>query len=102
MIRRVRLARNRNLTLATLLDDLLPFSGQRPVSYDPDFVGLDGVPMPEQTFQELYSEVCAMSRFLVEEAGLRPATAWPSTRPTICAASAGSWPWSARAASRCP
>jgi long-chain acyl-CoA synthetase len=71
MIGRVRLARNRNLTLATLLDDLLPLSGQRPVSYDPSFVGLDGVPMPEQTFQELYSEVCAMSRFLVEEAGLR-------------------------------
>jgi long-chain acyl-CoA synthetase len=71
MIRRLRLVRNRELTLATFLDGLLPLYGSQPVSYVPDFAGLDGAPEPMQNLADLYREVGAMSRFLVEETALR-------------------------------
>lgn len=71
MIGRLRLVRNRQLTLATLLDDLLPISSNRVVSYEPSVGSLDGSPVRVQRFSDLHREVAAMSRFLVEEAGLR-------------------------------
>jgi len=71
MIRRLRLARDPKLTLATLLDELLPLAANRRCSYHPDLLGLDGAPQPEQSLQDLHREVATMSRFLVESAGMR-------------------------------
>jgi acyl-CoA synthetase (AMP-forming)/AMP-acid ligase II len=71
MISQLRLTRNRNLTLATLLDELLEARAGQEVSYEEDFRGLDHRPQPVQRFEDLYREVNALSRFLVEETGLR-------------------------------
>ena len=59
------------LTLASFLDQLLPTHGRQVVSYHDDFIGLDGRPQTVQRFEDLHREVAAMSRFLVEEIGLR-------------------------------
>lgn len=69
MIRRLRLLRNPDLTLATLLDELLCVSGDRLVSRELDDSGAEIQP---SYLSEMHAEVAAMSRFLVEEAGLRP------------------------------
>lgn len=71
MIRVVRLLRNRKLTLANLLDELLPLRANRVVSWSPELAEPDGTPRPEQRFSDLYREVGALCHFLVEEAGLR-------------------------------
>jgi len=71
MLERLRLARNKRLTLATLPDELLPILGEREVSYHDDLVGLNGRPEPMQRYRDLYREINAIARFLVEEVGLR-------------------------------
>jgi long-chain acyl-CoA synthetase len=71
MIRRLRLIHSRELTLASLLDELADLPDPAPPSYEPGFVDLDGKPRPEQRTADFYDEVSGMSRFLVEEAGLR-------------------------------
>ena len=68
MIRRLRLLRNPDLTLATLLDELLSVAGDRLVSRELDD---SGAACQEARLSDLHGEVAAMSRFLVEEAGLR-------------------------------
>ncbi len=70
MIRRLRLIRNRDLTLSTLLDELLPITGDRLVSRELEVTDSGGFDEREQRFTDLHREVCAMSRFLIEEAGL--------------------------------
>ncbi len=65
MIRRLRIIRNPELTLANLLDELLPVSGDCLTSRE-----LDGQSSRDLRFSDVYREVCAMSRFLVEAAGL--------------------------------
>ena len=70
MIRVARLLRGKELTLANFLDELLPLRSDRIVSCAPDLAAPDGTSLPEQRFSDLHSEVGAMCRFLVEEAGL--------------------------------
>lgn len=60
------------LTLATFLDHLLASRGAQVISYQDDFIGLDGRAQPVQRFQDLHREVAALSGFLREEIGLRP------------------------------
>jgi long-chain acyl-CoA synthetase len=62
----LRLIRDKKLTLATLLDELLPLRADRLVS-----LGEEGGPPQAQRFADLYLQACAMSRFLAEETGLR-------------------------------
>ncbi|MBN1918160.1 MAG: acyl--CoA ligase [Verrucomicrobia bacterium] len=57
--------------MATLPDELLPILGNREVSYHDDLVGLDGRPEPLQRYRDLYREINAIARFLVEEVGVR-------------------------------
>jgi len=71
MLQRLRLARKKDLTLATLPDELLPILGDREVSYHDDLIGLDGRPEPMQRYRDLYREINAIARFLLEEIGLR-------------------------------
>jgi long-chain acyl-CoA synthetase len=71
MLRRLRLARDKRLTLATLPDELLPILGDREVSYHDDLIGLNGRPEPMQRYRGLYHEINAIARFLVEEVGVR-------------------------------
>ncbi len=71
MLARLRLARRRDLTLATLPDELLPVLGDREVSYHDELIGIDGRPEPMQRYRDLYREINAISRFLLEEIGLR-------------------------------
>lgn len=71
MLRRLRLAQDKRLTLATLPDALLPILGGREVSYHDDLVGLDGRPEPLQRYRDLYREINAIARFLIEEVGVR-------------------------------
>jgi acyl-CoA synthetase (AMP-forming)/AMP-acid ligase II len=66
MIRRLRLIRNPNLTLATLLDELLPIAADRTVSRE-----LDAPGEPRFSLAQLHRQVAAMSRFLIEETGLK-------------------------------
>jgi long-chain acyl-CoA synthetase len=66
-----RLIRNKNLTVASLLDELLPLRGNRVVSYHEDLIDFDGTPQKVQQFSDLHHEIDIMSRFLVEEGGLR-------------------------------
>jgi acyl-CoA synthetase (AMP-forming)/AMP-acid ligase II len=66
-----RLLRNKDITVATLLDELLPIRGNSIVSYHEDLVGLDGSPQKIQRFDDLHREISIMGRFLVENAGLR-------------------------------
>lgn len=68
----LRLLRNRRLTLANLLDELLPFREDRIAGCMLDPASTDGGVLSVQRFSELHREVAAMSRFLVEEAGMRP------------------------------
>ena len=71
MIRSLRLIRDKKLTLATLLDELLPLRGDRLVSLGEEGEGPEGSPPHAQRFADLYLQAGAMSRFLAEETGLR-------------------------------
>jgi acyl-CoA synthetase (AMP-forming)/AMP-acid ligase II len=66
MIRALRLIRDKKLTLATLLDELLPLRADRLVS-----LGEEGSPPLAQRLADLHLQAGAMSRFLAEETGLR-------------------------------
>jgi long-chain acyl-CoA synthetase len=72
MFRRLRLACDRRVTVSNLLDELLRRCGNRVVSIEEEFVTLDGVHEPVQRVADVHREVCALGRFLVEDAGLRP------------------------------
>jgi long-chain acyl-CoA synthetase len=72
MFRRLRLALDRRVTASNLLDELLRRGDDRVFSIQEDFVTLDGVHQPVQRLTDLHREVCALGRFLVEDAGLRP------------------------------
>ncbi len=63
MFSRLSLSFDRDLTSSNLLDELLRRTGDRIVSYEND---------QPQYLSELHSDVCTLSRFLVEEAGLEP------------------------------
>jgi acyl-CoA synthetase (AMP-forming)/AMP-acid ligase II len=63
--------RKTGLTVASLLDELLPMRSERIVSYHEDLLSLDGTPQKMQRLVDLHREINAMSRFLVDEAGLR-------------------------------
>lgn len=67
-----RLVRNKNLTVASLLDELLPLRSSRVVSYHEGLTALDGSEQNTQIFAGLHREIEVMSRFLVEDAGLQP------------------------------
>lgn len=71
MSRMTRLARNKNLTVASLLDELLPLRGNRVVSYHEGLAALDGSPQKIQRFDDLHREIDIMAGFLLEEAGVR-------------------------------
>jgi hypothetical protein len=71
MIRSLRLIRDRKLTLATLLDELLPLRGDRLVSLGEEGEGPEGSPPHAQRLADLYLQAGAMSRFLAEETGFR-------------------------------
>ena len=70
MIRRLRLIRDRGLTLSTLLDELLPVTGDRLVSRELGVSSSGAFDERDLRFPELHREVSAMGRFLVEEGGL--------------------------------
>jgi long-chain acyl-CoA synthetase len=72
MFHRPLLPLDRNVTVANLVDELLKRQGDRVVSRGDDFVALDGRKAPVQRLSELHAEICALGRFLVEDAGLRP------------------------------
>ncbi len=73
MFRRLRLALDRRVTVSNLLDELVRRgSGSRVFSIEREFVTLDGVHEPVQRVTDMHREVCALGRFLVEDAGLRP------------------------------
>jgi acyl-CoA synthetase (AMP-forming)/AMP-acid ligase II len=72
MFRRLRLALDRRVTVSNLLDELVRRGGDRVVSIEEDFVTLDGAREPVQRVADMHREVCALGRFLVEDAGLRP------------------------------
>jgi long-chain acyl-CoA synthetase len=72
MVRRLRLALDRRVTVSNLLDELLRRGDNRVVSIEDDFVTLDGVREPVQRLADMHREVSALGRFLVEDAGLRP------------------------------
>jgi long-chain acyl-CoA synthetase len=67
MIRRLRLIRNPNLTLATLLDELSLIAADCTVSRE-----LDAPGEPRFSLAELHREVASRSRFLTEETSLKP------------------------------
>jgi len=71
MISILRLLRKKKLTVASLLDELLPLRGNRVVSYHEGLTALDGSLQNRQTFSDLHREINIMSRFLVEEAGMQ-------------------------------
>ena len=58
----LRLLRSRDLTVSSLLDELLPLRASRVVSRDAD--------RGDERFADLYREVAAMSRFLREQVGV--------------------------------
>jgi acyl-CoA synthetase (AMP-forming)/AMP-acid ligase II len=60
----LRLLRNRELTMAGLLDELLPLRANRVVRRDAE--------RGDEPFADLHREVAAMSGFLREEAGVQP------------------------------
>ena len=72
MFRRLRLALDRRVTVSNLLDELLRRGSDRVVSVEEEFVTLDGAHEPVQRVADMHREVCALGRFLVEDAGLRP------------------------------
>ncbi len=72
MFRRLRLALDRRVTVSNLLDELVRRGGNRVVSIEEEFVTLDGVREPVQRVADMHREVCALGRFLVEDARLRP------------------------------
>lgn len=63
ILRRYRFARDRNVTIANLLDELIRRDGDRAVS-----VGNDG----QHRLSEVHSEVCAMDAFLRRTVELKP------------------------------
>jgi long-chain acyl-CoA synthetase len=71
MMGRIRLARSGRLTMATFVDELLAVSGDGVVSYEPSSDGPEDALPVEQRLAGLQREVAAMSRFLVEEAGVQ-------------------------------
>jgi acyl-CoA synthetase (AMP-forming)/AMP-acid ligase II len=72
MFSRLRLALDRRVTVSDLLDELLRRGGgNRIVSIEDDFVTLDGAHEQVQRVADMHREVCALGRFLVEDAGLR-------------------------------
>jgi long-chain acyl-CoA synthetase len=71
MFRRLRLALDRRVTVSNLLDELLRRGRNPVVSIEDDFVTLDGAREPVQRLADMHREVCALGRFLVEDAGLR-------------------------------
>jgi acyl-CoA synthetase (AMP-forming)/AMP-acid ligase II len=71
MIRSLRLIRDKKLTLATLLDELLPLRGDRLVSLGEEGEGPAGSPPHAQRLADLHLQAGAMSRFLAEETGFR-------------------------------
>jgi hypothetical protein len=71
MIRSLRLIRDRKLTLATLLDELLPLRGDRLVSLGEEGEEPEGSPPRAQRLADLHLQAGAMSRFLAEETGFR-------------------------------
>jgi acyl-CoA synthetase (AMP-forming)/AMP-acid ligase II len=66
-----RLLRKKDITVASLLDEMLPMRGNRIVSYHENLTGLDGSPQEVQRFDDLHREIDILGRFLVEGAGLR-------------------------------
>jgi acyl-CoA synthetase (AMP-forming)/AMP-acid ligase II len=66
-----RLLRKKDITVASLLDEMLPMRGNRIVSYHENLTGLDGSPQEVQRFDDLHREIDIMGRFLREDAGLR-------------------------------
>jgi acyl-CoA synthetase (AMP-forming)/AMP-acid ligase II len=72
MFRRLRLALDHRVTVSNLLDELLRRGADRVVSVEAGFVTLDGAHEPVQRLSDMHREVCALGRFLVEDAGLRP------------------------------
>ena len=72
MFRRLRVALDRRVTVSNLLDELLRRGDNRVVSIEEDFVTLDGAHEPVQRVTDMHREVCALGRFLVEDAGMRP------------------------------
>jgi acyl-CoA synthetase (AMP-forming)/AMP-acid ligase II len=63
MFSRLRLSFDHSVTASSLLDELLRRTGDRIVSYENDRA---------QHLSELHADVCSLSRFLVETAGLEP------------------------------
>ncbi len=63
MFSRLRLSFGHGVTASNLLDELLRRTGDRIVSYEND---------RPQYLSELHADVCSLSRFLVESAGLEP------------------------------
>lgn len=57
--------------MSSLLDELLPMRSERIVAYHEDLLSLDGTPQKMHRLADLHRDINAMSRFLVEEAGLR-------------------------------
>ena len=72
MFRRLHLALDRRVTVSNLLDELARRGRNRIVTIDEGFVTLDGAREPVQRIADLHREVCALGRFLIEDAGLRP------------------------------
>jgi hypothetical protein len=72
MFRRLRLALDRRVTVSNLLDELLRRGTNRVVIVEEGFVTLDGAHEPVQRVADMHREVCALGRFLVEDAGFRP------------------------------
>ena len=91
IFRRFRLARDRNVTVANLVDELVRRKGDCEVS-----VGDDG----PYRLAELHAEICAIDAFLRRSVALRPASPSPSIAPTTGDASIGFWPLFAPEASR--
>ena len=67
----LRLIRDPKLTMATLVDELLPLREGRVVSYECTSPEGDDPQPRESLFSDLFREVAAMSRFLVEATGLQ-------------------------------
>jgi acyl-CoA synthetase (AMP-forming)/AMP-acid ligase II len=72
MLGRVRLALDRHLTLSNFLDRLMERCGDQVVGRDDDYLTLDGRRETVQRVGGLHAEVCALGRFLIEDAGLLP------------------------------
>ena len=88
---RYQLARDRGVTVANLVDELVRRKGNCEVSVD------DAGPFH---LSELHAEICSIDAFLRRSIALRPASLLPSIAPTTGDASIGFLPSSAPEASR--